>query len=63
MPILGGCLLRKAAQKHCCRDNVLASLSELWGIIPPIDDVKLNLTDVTPSAARRVTRTGRGVVR
>ena len=31
---LGVDMLGKAAQKHCRSGNVLASPSELWGIIP-----------------------------
>ena len=51
---LGVIRLEKATQKHCGRSDVLASLSELWGIVPPVHDVALDLAGVTPGAARRV---------
>jgi len=54
--------LDKAAQKHHHRGDVLASLSELWGMVSPVDDVALNLAGATPGTARRVMRTGRNVV-
>ena len=54
--------LRKAAQKHCRNGDVLASLSKLWGIIPPVHDVALDLAGVTPSAARQVTHAWRSVL-
>ena len=57
--LLGVDRLGKAMQKHRRRSDVLAIPSELWGIIPPIDDVALNLAGVTPGSAHRVTRTGR----
>ena len=50
--------LEKAAQKHRRRGDVLTSPSELWGIIPPVDDDALNLAGVTSGAAHRVTCTG-----
>ena len=59
---LGVVRLGKAAQKHYRRGDVLASLSELWGIVPPIHDVALDLAGMTPGAARWVTRTGHIVV-
>ena len=43
--------LGKAAQKQCHGGEVLASPSELWGIVPPVHDVVLDLAGVTPSAA------------
>jgi len=55
--------LGKAAQKHCRGGDVLANPSELWGIIPPIHDVMLDLAGATPSITRRVPRTGCSVVR
>jgi len=55
--------LWNAAQKHRRNGDVLANSSELWGIIPPVDDVALDLAGVTPGAARRVMRMGRSVVR
>ena len=54
--------LWKATQKHHRSGDVLPSPSELWGIVPPIDDVALNLVGVTPGAARRVTCMGRIMV-
>ena len=59
---LGVVRLGKAVQKHCCGGDVLASLSELWGIVPPVHDVALDLAGVTPGATCRVTRTGRIMV-
>ena len=50
--------LRKAAQKHRCRGDVLTIPSELWGIVPPVDDVALNLAGATSGVARRVMCTG-----
>ena len=55
--------LWKAAQKHRRIGDVLASPSELWGIVPPIHDVALDLAGVTPGAARWDTHTGHIVVR
>ena len=55
--------LGKVTQKHHHRGDVLASPSELWGIVPLVDDVALNLAGATPGAARRVTRTGCNMVR
>ena len=52
----------KAAQKHYRGGDVLVSPRELWGIVPPVHDVALDLAGVTPGAARRGTRTGRLVV-
>ena len=60
---LGVVRLRKATQKHYRSGDVLVSPSELWGIFPPVHDVALDLAGATLSAARRVTRTGRSVVR
>ena len=54
--------LGKAVQKHHRRGDVLASLRELWGIVPPVDDVALNLAGATPGVARRVTRAGCSVL-
>ena len=53
----------KAAQKHCRSGDVLASLSKVWGIVPPVHDVALDLAGATPGAARWVTRMGCGVLR
>ena len=55
--------LGKAAYKHCCSGDVLISPSELWGIIPPIHWVALDLTGMTPGAARWFMCTGHSVVR
>ena len=59
---LGVVRLGKTAQKHCYGSDVLASLSELWGIVPPIHDIALDLAGVTPGAARWVTRVRRIVL-
>ena len=48
----------KAAQKHRRHGDVLTSPSKLWGIIPTVDDVALNLAGATTGAACWVTRTG-----
>ena len=61
--LLGVDGLRNTAQKHCRSGDVLASLSELWGVVSLVHDVTLDLAGATPSVARRVTRMGRGVVR
>ena len=60
--ILGVCRLWKAVQKHCRNGDVLASLSKLWGIIPPVHDVALDLVGVTPGAARRFPHMGHSVL-
>ena len=60
--LLGVDKLWKAAQKHRHSGDVLASLSELWGIIPPVHDIALDLAGVTPGAAHRVTFTGCNVL-
>jgi len=54
--LLGVDGLGKATQKHHRSGDVLASPSELWGIVPPVHDVTLDLAGVTPSVAHRVTR-------
>ena len=46
--------LENAAQKHRRSGNVLAGPSELWGIIPLIHDVMLDLAGAAPGATRRV---------
>ena len=56
---LGVLRLRKATQKHRRRSDVLASPSELWGIVSSIHDVVLDLAGATSSAACRVTRAWR----
>ena len=61
-PLLGVDRPGNAAQKHRRHGDVLASPSELWGIVPPVDDVALNLAGATPGAACRVMRTGRSVL-
>ena len=61
-PLLGVDGLGNAAQKHYRSSNVLASPSELWGIIPLIRDVTLDLAGAAPSAARRVSRMGRNML-
>ena len=60
---LGVVRLGKATQKHCHGGDVLASPSELWGIVPPIRDVMLDLAGVTPGASHRVTHMGHIMVR
>ena len=54
--------LGNAVQKHCRNSDVLASPSKLWGIIPLVHDVMLDLAGATPSAARRVSRMGSNVL-
>ena len=44
---LGVNRIGKATQKHRRRGNVLASPSELWGIVPLVGDVALNLASTT----------------
>ena len=60
--LLGVDRLWKAAQKHHCSGDVLASSGELWGIIPPILDVALDLAGATPGTAHRVTHAWRSVL-
>ena len=55
--------LRKAMQKHRRCGNVLASPGELWGIVPLVDDVALDLAGVTLGAARWVARAWHSVLR
>ena len=55
--------LRQIVQKHCHGGDVLTGLSELWGIFPPIHGVAVDLTGMTPGAARWSILTGRSVVR
>ena len=61
-PLLGVDGLGNAVQKHCRSGDVLASPSELWGVIPLIYDVALDLAGVTPSATGRVKRMGRSML-
>ena len=61
-PLLGVYGLKNAAQKHCRSGDVLASPSKLWGVIPLVHDIALDLAGTTPSAAHRVTRMGRNVL-
>ena len=60
---LGVIRLGKAAQKHCRSGDVSGQPERTVGIVPPIHDVVLDLAGVTSGTARRVTRTGRIVVR
>ena len=60
---LGVVRLGKAAQKHCRSGDVLICLSELWGIIPPVHGVALDLTGVTLGVARLFLRMERSVGR
>ena len=62
LPLSGVDGLRNAAQKHHRSGGVLASLSELWGVVPLVHDVMLDLAGVTPGPARHVTRMGRNVL-
>ena len=55
--------LGKATQKHCRNGDDLVSPRELWGIVPPIHDVALDLAGAMLGTARRVTHMGRSVVR
>ena len=55
-PLLGVDGLGNAAQKHCRSSNVLASPSELWGIVPLVHDVASDLAGATLGAARGRTR-------
>ena len=59
---LGVVQLEMAAQEHRCRGDLLASPSELWGIVPLVHDVVLDLAGATPGAARWVMRMGRNVL-
>ena len=43
--------LGNTMQKHCRSDDVLASLSELWGVVPLIYDVTLDLAGATLGTA------------
>ena len=61
--LLGVDRLWKAAQKHRHSSDVLASPSELWGIVSSIQDVVLDLTGMTPGAAHWVMRVWRSVLR
>ena len=60
--LLGVDRLWRATQKHRRSDDVLASPRELWGIVPPIHDVVLDLAGATPGVARWVTRMGRSML-
>ena len=62
LPLPGVDGLGNAAQKHRHGSNVLAGPSELWGIVPLIHDVMLDLAGVTLGATRRVMRMGRNVL-
>ena len=61
--LLGVDGLGNTVQKHCRSGDVLASPSELWGVIPLVHDVVLDLMGATPSAVRRSARSGRSVAR
>ena len=54
--------LGNATQKHYRIGDVLASPSELWGIVPPVQDVALDLAGVTPGIANWVTHVWRSVL-
>ena len=53
LPLLGVDGLGNAAQKHRRGGNVLVGPSELWGIVPLIYDVVLDLAGAAPGATRR----------
>ena len=61
-PLLRVDRLEDAAQKHRGSGDVLASPGELWGIVPPVHDVALDLAGATSGDARRVTCVGRSVL-
>ena len=61
-PLLGVDGLGNAAQKHCRSGDILAGPSELWGVVPLVHDVVLDLAGVTLGAARRIMRMGRNVL-
>jgi len=54
--------LGKAAQKHHRSGDILASSSELWGIVFSVHDVALDLAGATLGAARWVTCIGCNMV-
>ena len=62
-PLLGVDRLRDAAQKYHRSGDVLASPSELWGTVPSVRDVELDLAGVTPGVAHRITLAWRDVLR
>ena len=62
-PLLGVDGLGNTAHKHYRSSDVLASPSELWGIIPPIHDVALDLAGATPGIARRFSHAGHNMLR
>ena len=61
-PLLGVDGLGNAAQKHCGSSDVLASPSELWGVIPLIHDVTLDLAGMTLGGALGIMCMGRNVL-
>ena len=61
--LLGVNRIGKTAQKHHRSGDVLASPSELWGIVSSIHDVALDLTGVTLGTALWVTHMWRSVLR
>ena len=61
-PLLGVDGLGNTAQKHYRSGDVLASPSELWGVVPLIHDVVLDLAGPPPGIARQVMRMGRNVL-
>ena len=61
-PLLGVDRLGNTTQKHCRSGDVLVGLSKLWGIIPLIHDVTLDLAGVTLGVAHRVTFMGHNVL-
>ena len=53
--------LGQAAQKHCRDGDVLIGPSELWGIVPPIHGVVLDLTGAPLGTAHRSMHAGHSV--
>ena len=60
--LLGVDRLGNTPQKRCHSDDVLASPSELWGVVPLLHDVALDLAGVTPGTAHRVMRMGHNML-
>ena len=61
-PLLGVNGIRNITQKHRHNGDVLARPSELWGIVPLVHDVVLDLAGATPGATHRAMRMGCNVL-
>ena len=61
-PLQGVDGLGNTTQKHCCNNDVLASPSELWEIVPLVRDVVLDLAGAASGAARWVMRMWRSLL-